>query len=193
MDYVFFVRKRVIVLFICEIDFIKDEIKEGERNEIVTEKEILLISLMLFSMFFGAGNLIFPPFLGYEAGEHVWISLVGFIISATGLPILGVISIAKAGSFQTLAGRVHSSFAIIFPCIVYVFIGPGLGIPRAGSLAFEMGPGQLFPEAGNGLLLFYTVIFFSIVYWLSLSPSKLMGLFGKVLTPLLLCMIALIL
>ena len=67
------------------------------------------------------------------------ISLVGFIISATGLPILGVISIAKAGSFQTLAGRVHSSFAIIFPCIVYVFIGPGLGIPRAGSLALKWG------------------------------------------------------
>ena len=63
MDYVFFVRKRVIVLFICGIDFIKDEIKEGERNEIVTEKEILLISLMLFSMFFGAGNLIFHLFL----------------------------------------------------------------------------------------------------------------------------------
>ena len=73
-------------------------------------------------------------------------------------------------------------------CIYWIW----LGIPRAGSLAFEMGPGQLFPEAGNGLLLFYTVIFFSIVYWLSLSPSKLMGLFGKVLTPLLLCMIALI-
>ena len=67
-----------------------------------------------------------------------------------------------------------------------------LGIPRAGSLAFEMGPGQLFPEAGSVVLLCYTVIFFSIVYWLSLSPSKLMGLFGKVLTPLLLGMIALI-
>ncbi|MBG0962836.1 branched-chain amino acid transport system II carrier protein [Bacillus sp. SRB1LM] len=160
--------------------------------KLLQKKEILLISLMLFSMFFGAGNLIFPPFLGYEAGEHVWISLVGFIISATGLPILGVIAIAKAGSFQTLAGRVHSSFAIIFPCIVYLFIGPGLGIPRAGSLAFEMGPGQLFPEAGSVVLLCYTVIFFSIVYWLSLTPSKLMGLFGKVLTPLLLGMIALI-
>ncbi|KFN04230.1 branched-chain amino acid transport system II carrier protein BrnQ1 [Bacillus mycoides] len=156
------------------------------------KKEILLISLMLFSMFFGAGNLIFPPFLGYEAGEHVWIALLGFIISATGLPILGVIAIAKAGSFQTLASRVHASFAIIFPCIVYLFIGPGLGIPRAGSLAFEMGPGQLFPETGSVVLLLYTIIFFSIVYWLSLSPSKLMGLFGKVLTPLLLCMIALI-
>ena len=126
MDYVFFVKKRFIALFICEIDFIKGEIIEGERDEIVTEKEILLVSLMLFSMFFGAGNLIFPPFLGYEAGEHVWISLVGFIISATGLPILGVIAIAKAGSFQTLAGRVHSSFAIIFPCIVYVFIDQAL-------------------------------------------------------------------
>ncbi|WP_342718066.1 branched-chain amino acid transport system II carrier protein [Bacillus paramycoides] len=160
--------------------------------KLLQKKEILLISLMLFSMFFGAGNLIFPPFLGYEAGEHVWISLVGFIISATGLPILGVIAIAKAGSFQALAGRVHSSFAIIFPCIVYVFIGPGLGIPRAGSLAFEMGPGQFFPEAGSVVLLCYTVIFFSIVYWLSLSPSKLMGLFGKVLTPLLLAMIGLI-
>ena len=76
---------------------------------------------MLFSMFFGAGNLIFPPSLGMKQEEHVWISLVGFIISATGLPILGVISIAKAGSFQTLAGRVHSSFAIIFPCIVCIY------------------------------------------------------------------------
>ncbi|MGN5652999.1 branched-chain amino acid transport system II carrier protein BrnQ1 [Bacillus sp. Brlt_9] len=160
--------------------------------KLLQKKEILLISLMLFSMFFGAGNLIFPPFLGYETGEYVWISLVGFIISATGLPILGVIAIAKAGSFQALAGRVHSSFAIIFPCIVYLFIGPGLGIPRAGSLAFEMGPGQFLPEAGSIALLCYTVIFFSIVYWLSLSPSKLMGLFGKVLTPLLLGMIALI-
>ncbi|MFJ8530744.1 branched-chain amino acid transport system II carrier protein BrnQ1 [Bacillus sp. NPDC094106] len=160
--------------------------------KLLQKKEILLISLMLFSMFFGAGNLIFPPFLGYEAGEHVWIALLGFIISATGLPILGVMAIAKAGSFQVLASRVHPSFAIIFPCFVYVFIGPGLGIPRAGSLAFEMGPGQLFPAAGSITLLLYTVVFFSIVYWLSLSPSKLMGLFGKVLTPLLLCMIALI-
>ncbi len=160
--------------------------------KLLQKKEILLISLMLFSMFFGAGNLIFPPFLGYGAGEHVWIALLGFIISATGLPILGVIAIAKAGSFQTLAGRVHPSFAIVFPCIVYLFIGPGLGIPRAGSLAFEMGPGQLFQESGSVVLLFYTIVFFSVVYWLSLSPSKLMGLFGKVLTPLLLCMIALI-
>ncbi|AFU16838.1 Branched-chain amino acid transport system II carrier protein [Bacillus thuringiensis MC28] len=168
------------------------KLKKEKEMKLLQKKEILLISLMLFSMFFGAGNLIFPPFLGYEAGEHVWIALLGFIISATGLPILGVIAVAKAGSFQTLAGRVHSSFAIIFPCIVYLFIGPGLGIPRAGSLAFEMGPGQLFPESGSVVLLVYTIVFFSFVYWLSLSPSKLMGLFGKVLTPLLLCMIALI-
>nr|WP_142335590.1 branched-chain amino acid transport system II carrier protein [Bacillus toyonensis] len=176
------------------VELISQEMKLKKEKEmkLLQKKEILLISLMLFSMFFGAGNLIFPPFLGYEAGEHVWIALLGFIISATGLPVLGVIAVAKAGSFQTLAGRVHSSFAIIFPCIVYLFIGPGLGIPRAGSLAFEMGPGQLFPESGSVVLLVYTIVFFSFVYWLSLSPSKLMGLFGEVLTPLLLCMIALI-
>lgn len=143
------------------------------------QKKKFYLLVLCYSRCSLGGNLIFPPFLGYEAGEHVWISLVGFIISATGLPILGVIAIAKAGSFQALASRVHSSFAIIFPCIVYLFIGPGLGIPRAGSLAFEMGPGQFFPEAGSIVLLCYTVIFFSIVYWLSLSPSKLMGLFGR--------------
>ena len=68
------------------------KLKKEKEMKLLQKKEILLISLMLFSMFFGAGNLIFPPFLGYEAGEHVWISLVGFIISATGLPILGVIA-----------------------------------------------------------------------------------------------------
>ncbi|MGI0534300.1 branched-chain amino acid transport system II carrier protein [Bacillus pfraonensis] len=168
------------------------KVKKEKEMKSLQKKEILLMSLMLFSMFFGAGNLIFPPFLGYEAGEHVWVALLGFIISATGLPILGVIAIAKARSFQRLVNRVHSSFAIIFPCLIYLFIGPGLGIPRAGSLAFEMGPGQFIPEKSSVLLLIYTVVFFSIVYWLSLSPSKLIGLFGKLLTPLLLCMIALI-
>ncbi|MFD3448413.1 branched-chain amino acid transport system II carrier protein [Microbacteriaceae bacterium 4G12] len=157
----------------------------------LAKKEIVFVSFMLFSMFFGAGNLIFPPFLGQEAGAKVWMALAGFIFSATGLPILGVIAIAKAGSFQTLAQRVHPTFAIIFPFLIYVSIGPGLGIPRAGSLAFEMGPGQFLPEAWSQqtALFIYTLIFFGIVFWLSLSPSKLVDRFGKLLTPLLLVLI----
>lgn len=146
-------------------------------------------------MFFGAGNLIFPPFLGQSAGEQVWLSLLGFILSAVGLPILGVVAIAKAGSFRDLANRVHPVFAWVFPFLIYVSIGPGLAIPRAGSLAFEMGMAPFLPEhvATSWIsLLVYTIVFFGFVYWLSLSPSKLVDRFGKMLTPTLLALIVLI-
>jgi LIVCS family branched-chain amino acid:cation transporter len=163
--------------------------------EQLTRKQIVLLSFMLFSMFFGAGNLIFPPYLGYAAGEHVWYSLSGFVLSAVGLPILGVVSVARAGSFHALANRVHPVFAFFFPLVIYLCIGPGLGIPRAGSLAYEMGIQPFLPKTWSGSslsLLLYTLFFFSLVLWLSLTPSKLVDRFGKLLTPLLLALIGLI-
>ncbi|GED71765.1 branched-chain amino acid transport system carrier protein [Brevibacillus reuszeri] len=162
---------------------------------LLSKKDIVFVSFMLFSMFFGAGNLIFPPFLGQSSGDQAWLSLIGFILSAVGLPILGVVAIAKAGSFQGLAGRVHGLFAIIFPFLIYVSIGPGLAIPRAGSLAFEMGMAPFLPEAwaqSRISLLMYTLLFFAVVWWLSLSPSKLVDRFGKLLTPTLLALIGII-
>lgn len=161
----------------------------------ISKKDILLVSFMLFSMFFGAGNLIFPPFLGQSAGDHLAFSLAGFVLSAAGLPILGVMAVAKAGGFHSLTGRVHSSFAFLFPFLIYVSIGPGLAIPRAGSLAYEMGAAPFLPEAlkTDALpMVLYTLVFFGLVYWLSLSPSKLIDRFSKLLTPLLLTLIALI-
>ncbi|RNB88387.1 branched-chain amino acid transport system II carrier protein [Brevibacillus nitrificans] len=161
----------------------------------LSRREVIWISFMLFSMFFGAGNLIFPPFLGQSAGESVWVSLIGFILSAVGLPILGVVAIAKAGTFYDLASRVHPLFALVFPFLIYVSIGPGLAIPRAGSLAFEMGMAPFLPQEmaiSPYSLLVYTVVFFGVVFWLSLSPSKLVDRFGKLLTPALLTLIVLI-
>lgn len=158
-------------------------------------KQIVFISLMLFSMFFGAGNLIFPPFLGLSAGENLWLALAGFIVSAVGLPILGVIAVAKAGSFHELNLRVHPIFAVIFPFLIYIAIGPGLAIPRAGSLAFEMGAAPFLPEtlvASPFTLFGYSVVFFGLVAWLCMYPSKLIDLFGKLLTPILLALIAII-
>lgn len=146
-------------------------------------------------MFFGAGNLIFPPFLGQSSGDQAWLSFIGFILSAVGLPILGVVAIAKAGSFPGLAGRVHGLFALIFPFLIYVSIGPGLAIPRAGSLAFEMGMEPFLPVQwahSESSLLAYSLIFFAIVWWFSLSPSKLVDRFGKLLTPTLLALIGII-
>jgi branched-chain amino acid:cation transporter, LIVCS family len=158
-------------------------------------KQIVFISFMLFSMFFGAGNLIFPPFLGQSAGDHIWLALAGFIVSAVGLPILGVIAVAKVGSLNELNLRVHPLFALIFPFLIYIAIGPGLAIPRAGSLAFEMGAAPFLPE--NLLdspisLLLYSIVFFGLAAWLSMYPSKLISLFGKLLTPILLTLIAII-
>ncbi|MDF2791322.1 MAG: brnQ [Neobacillus sp.] len=158
-------------------------------------KQVVFISFMLFSMFFGAGNLIFPPFLGQSAGDHLWPALAGFIVSAVGLPILGVIAVAKAGSLNELNLRVHPIFALVFPFLIYIAIGPGLAIPRAGSLAFEMGAAPFLPgyfvESPVSLLI-YTIVFFGLAAWLSMYPSKLISLFGKLLTPILLALIAII-
>ncbi|MFD2168464.1 branched-chain amino acid transport system II carrier protein [Tumebacillus lipolyticus] len=163
--------------------------------EKLSKKDLIFMSFMLFSMFFGAGNLIFPPYLGSMAGDHVWLALIGFILSAVGLPLLGVAAIARTGSFDRLAGRVHPLFALLFPLAIYLCIGPALGIPRAGSLAFEMGIKPLLPSAlaDEPVSLFlYSLCFYSLVLWLSRTPSKLVERFGKLLTPLLLILILLI-
>jgi branched-chain amino acid:cation transporter, LIVCS family len=161
----------------------------------LTSKEILLIGLMLFSMLFGAGNLIFPAYLGQAAGENVWQAVIGFIISDVGLTVLAFIAIAKSGTFDALTNRVHPIFALLFPLAIYLSIGPGLAIPRAGSLAYEMGVKPFLPNAIESspiALLVYTTVFFSIVFWFAKSPSKLVDRFGKILTPSLLVLIMIV-
>jgi branched-chain amino acid:cation transporter, LIVCS family len=155
----------------------------------------MFIGFMLFSMLFGAGNLIFPAFLGQAAGENVWQAAMGFIISDAGLSVLAFIAIAKSGTFDTLVNRVNPIFALLFPMAIYLSIGPGLAIPRAGSLAYEMGAKPFLPNTiGSSTigLLVYTVLFFSIVFWFAKSPSKLVDRFGKILTPSLLVLIIII-
>ena len=160
----------------------------------LSKKDLVLVSLMLFSLFFGAGNLIFPPFLGQAAGSATWIAMAGFFITAVGFPVLGVIAVAKSGGLYLLAKRVHPVFAAVFTVLIYLSIGPGLGIPRAGSLPFEMAVAPYLPERVSvKLSLFlFTLVFFAIAYWLSLSPAKLVDRMGKVLTPTLLLLILVI-
>ncbi len=155
-------------------------------------RKLLLVSLMIFSMFFGAGNLIVPPLLGQLSGTNMLVSMVGFLISAVGLPILAIAVVAKAGGLHILASRVHPRFAFAFTVLIYLSIGPFLGIPRAASLAFEIGVSPFLPNtfSGSSLPLFiYTLVYFAIAYWLCMTPSKLVDRFGKVLTPALLVLI----
>ncbi|QWC21976.1 branched-chain amino acid transport system II carrier protein [Bacillus haikouensis] len=151
---------------------------------------VLTVGLMLFALFLGAGNMIFPPFLGQQAGDHVWTGIIGFLITGVGLPLMGVIAIAKSGGdLQTLANRVHPVFGLIFTIIMYLAIGPFFGIPRTGTVAYEIGIIPFLPEdaAKYGVsLLIYSVIFFALTAWLAMNPSKLVDRIGKVLTPSLL-------
>ena len=111
-------------------------------------KEILVIGLMLFALFLGAGNMIFPPALGQQAGEHVWLATIWFLITGVGLPFLWIVAIALAGSdIRTIGNKVHPMFGLIFPIIFYLTIGPFFGIPRTATVAYEIGITPFLSEA----------------------------------------------
>ena len=150
-------------------------------------KKLLLVGFTLFSMFFGAGNLIFPPFLGAQAGTALWLAFAGFAVSAIGLPIAGVAAVARAGGLPALAGRVHPRFAQVFAVLVYLSIGPCLAIPRTASTSFEM----LTPLVGRSTpgQFIYSLVFFAAAYFVALKPEKLTQRLGRILCPALLVLI----
>ena len=158
------------------------------------KKKMLLVSFMLFSLFFGAGNLIFPPFLGQNAGASTPLAMLGFLITAVLLPVLGVIVVAEFDGLEKLASKVNPKFAIVFTILIYLSIGPGLGIPRAASVPFEMAIAPYLPkEASFGLFMFlYSLVFFLVAGWLALTPNKLVDRIGKFLTPSLLTLLSLL-
>lgn len=143
---------------------------------------------MLFSLFFGAGNLIFPPFLGQNAGYQTGLSMLGFLITAVILPVLGVIVVAQFDGLDCLGKQVGKHFSLIFTLLIYLSIGPGLGIPRAASVPFEMAVAPYLPDGVNisFFMLLYSLIFFLIALWLCLNPGKLLDRIGNILTPTLL-------
>lgn len=151
--------------------------------------DTVFVGLMLFSMFFGAGNLIFPPFLGAGAGSSYWLAMTGFIVTGVGLPfaVLYAVSLVKGG-VQTIGNRVHPVFSTVFMVVIYLSIGPFLAIPRNANVAYEMGLKPFLSNNSNaGLILFlFTVCFFALAYAVSLNPSKMEKYMGRWITPTLL-------
>ncbi len=160
----------------------------------LNKKNMVVISFMLFSLFFGAGNLIFPPFLGQNAGEHTFTAMAGFLLTAVVLPVLGVIVVARFDGLDKLSGKVGKRFALIFTLLIYLSIGPGLGIPRAASVPFEMAVSPYLPVDANRTLwmVLYSALFFLVALWLCLNPGKLVQRIGRVLTPSLLILLVLL-
>ena len=157
-------------------------------NQKLQGKSLLLVGFTLFSMFFGAGNLIFPPFLGAQAGQVTWLAMAGFVLSAIGFPVLGVVAVAKAGGLRPLASRVHPLFASVFTLLVYLSIGPGLAIPRTASTSFEMIV-PLLGQSSRLLQAAYSVVFFAAALLVALRPEKLTDRLGKILCPILILLI----
>lgn len=155
----------------------------------------LFIGLMLFSMFFGAGNLIFPPFLGAQSGTSFWLAMAGFILTGVGLPLAVLLAISLVnGGINEIGNRVHPLFSTVFMVIVYLSIGPFLAIPRNANVAFEMGIVPFLDSARNStlVLLLFSVVFFLLVYVISLNPAKMERYMGRWITPtLVLAMIVL--
>jgi len=143
------------------------------------------LGLMLFALFFGAGNLIFPAQLGQNAGESLWPAAAGFLITGVGLPLLGVLAIAYSGTnnLQELSSRVHPAYGIAFTSLLYLSIGPFFAAPRTGTVAYEVA---IAPYVGGnqqlGLLIF-TILFFAAVLIFSLYPGRIVDNVGKILAP----------
>ena len=160
----------------------------------LTLSETITITSMLFGMFFGAGNLIFPVYMGQMAGSNVWPAIIGFIITGVGLPLLGVaaLGISKSNGLQELSSKVSRRYGVFFTCALYLTIGPLFAIPRCATVPFEAGVIAMLGEGTSATmaLAIFSGIFFIAVLAFSLKPGKIMVWIGKILNPLFLCCLA---
>ncbi|MCE7534630.1 branched-chain amino acid transport system II carrier protein [Aliivibrio fischeri] len=148
---------------------------------------LLAIGLMTFAMFLGAGNIIFPPFLGLEAGTQYLPAMLGFLLTAVGLPSLTLIVLGRLSSSAQLTQALPKPLSIAFWVLLFTAIGPAFGMPRAVTVAYEMG---IKPFVEGDHLLIFSVLFVGVTLLLAFQRGKLVDYIGKVMTPLLVLMLA---
>ncbi len=150
----------------------------------LTSKDILALGFMTFALFVGAGNIIFPPMVGLQSGEHVWIAAIGFLITAVGLPVMTVVALAKVGGgIDALSTPIGRKAGLLLATVCYLAVGPLFATPRTATVSFELG---IAPLTGDGAapLLIYSVVYFALVIAISLYPGKLLDTVGHILAPL---------
>ena len=153
-------------------------------------RDILALGFMTFALFLGAGNIIFPPMVGMAAGQNLLGASTGFLLTGVGLPLLGVVALARVGGgLDTLTRPIGRTAGLILAIAIYLTIGPFFATPRTATVSFEMG---LAPFVGNtpAMLLVFTIVYFVLVALLSLFPGKLMDNVGKIITPVLILALA---
>lgn len=149
-------------------------------------KKGALTGLLLFGIFFGAGNLIFPPTLGALSGEHFWSAIAGFVLSGVGIAILTLIigTLNPKGYVYEISKKVSPWFATGYLIVLYLAIGPFFAIPRTATTSYEVGIAPLLSSNMTGLgLIIFTILYFVAAYLISLNPSKILDRIGRILTP----------
>lgn len=158
----------------------------------LNKRDILALGFMTFALFVGAGNIIFPPFIGMQAGTQVWSAAIGFLATAVGLPVLTIIALARVGGAMSDLSSPLGHFASRCLAVVcYLSVGPLFATPRTATVSFEVG---VAPLTGGGPLplLVYSVIYFSLVVVISLYPARLLDTVGRCLAPLKILALALL-
>lgn len=150
-------------------------------------KEYVYVASMLFGLFFGAGNLIFPIHMGQMAGANMWVSVLGFLVTGVGLPLLGVaaLGISRSTGLFDLSSKAGKPYGLFFTCLLYLTIGPFFAIPRCATTSFTVGLEQILPNNGRErlYLFLFTLAFFAAALIFSLFPGKILTVVGKILNP----------
>ncbi|WP_112479577.1 branched-chain amino acid transport system II carrier protein [Vibrio variabilis] len=146
----------------------------------LSARNIAALGFMTFAMYLGAGNLIFPPFLGYQAGENYLSGMLGFLLTGVGLPAMALVMVAIVNGSDKLTSALPKPLATSFWVMVFIVIGPAFVIPRAITVAYQFSFAPIFGEAA---LLPFTAVFCLITILFALYPGKLIDTLGKILTP----------
>ena len=161
----------------------------------LTIKESIILASMLFGMFFGAGNLVFPVSMGQQAGSNLWPAIIGFCLTGVGIPLLGIaaMGISKSEGLFDMCLRIGRPYAYFFTLLLYLSIGPLFAIPRTATVSFSVGIQPVIHADNVSLALcVFSALFFAAVLFFSLRPSGIMTWIGKLLNPLFLAFLAIL-
>ena len=127
----------------------------------------MVVGFALFAIFFGAGNLIFPPYLGFHAGDSWTAVMLGFLLADPVIPVITlVVTIFAGGKAVDLGRRVNYPFALILAVAAMISLGPVFAIPRTAATTYEVGILPFFPGAPIWVT---SGIFFAITLALSIK------------------------
>lgn len=153
-------------------------------------RDSIVVGFALFSMFFGAGNLIFPPALGNKLGDQYLLGIIGFVLTGVGLPLLAILACSKGnGSFEGITNKIGHKFTLILTTVLFIAIGPLLAIPRTAATTFEISILPLFPTWSSIIVM---AVYFLINLFFVLRRSSIIDTLGKFLTPALIVILTIV-